>query len=1557
MQSDLPDVKIPFEQDLNEKCNPDWVKLLDKQCNTITIKSMIFIDKGHVVGHIVHNTDALPYGAICPVQSLTVPTTHTFGVMNTPIRIPVTNESFNTPTTVRNVTPNLFWVNVNGFFIHSLVDTGSEYSSIREDTLATFNIQATPLADSEINYSLGIAGKVPVLGTVVLNVKFLDIDLKEHLFKVIPKINDETDKIVLGHDFLVQKEIIYCGDRRILRGYDSEFHMWTYQSKLNSVTRIWSEIKCNIKNKFILKPGNVAVVSVDLNMPASLSEPEPSYYIENFSYGTEVNLIRPLNTQDMPYEHLSKKDLRYYTSFPENYYIINLDNPHFELDNQSSYSLYYKCNATVGKAYNIRTIHMNVPVVDPNYKNKYLTVKDEGTYDLHPQIECLLQQNVENRVVNKNNLIHNIDNNTVLNNQTSTENSLYDCDGELKINIEGDDAAINNRDLIADDPLLSDFNLPDEYNLKDPDEWTKESLKESVKIGDCPDGIAESLVDLLWTYKDTVSNSTTVEPSSLPEVHFIAKNDQIMYTPQYKFGAGTSAEIEQIVQDLFKANIIERTNSFFNNPIHLVRKKDGSGRICIDMRKVNTVLQTPVPSPLPSVEDVMSELHGMKVYSSLDLLSGFFQINLSPDSRKYTAFTTTHRYQYVRLPFGCSASPIEFTRLLNIALEDMLVPIQLSGDSVPRIHCKIYVDDLFLFSATHADHLQLLEMLFKLLSKNNLKLKLEKCNFVDKEVTFLGFKFTGTHVEKEKKYIQKVIDLPKPTTIKEVMRLLGSCVYIHRFIKSYATIARPLTRLATTCKKKMRGTVEWTPEMEEAYKKLKDYVAEEVKLVYPDYSAGAKKLVIATDASTVGTGGVLKQMQNGEECIIAFTSSTFNRTQLNYTTTELEILAIKAAIRAFHPFIAGRKFAVYTDHAPLAHLVSMRPFNGRIARTLEFLSNYDFEIVWIQGKENTWPDMLSRTCNWNEEQKNLLALNTIENYTYLPDTSNIVTPEYELEDSMLVALVQGALNLGLSCVGKDDKNKAMQLRLELVDEIEKHQDKYNFVTPSDWKSYRRPYCPLTLVFIQAFANLKGIDVIMYFGLDTPIVFKTEKENVQNRKIFIQSVCNRRFYLLKFKNPQVEVDVKLAIINAQIPYTTIDQIVNERDDPTVDTVDPLAYLNLANSDFSLNTNDFVEERTQHIQTIKHNLKEIRNMNMEDKIRPTLPKTVSYLEHTKAYDQEMNGQFREVHPEGYGSWYTRCCSHPYTTDCFVPLSCGDLRFCGNLDTGSSCSVLSLDVAEKLFKANKLTKLYDTQIHLVCAGGIAKDIRTRIVSADISMGTARLRGVKFILLPKEMMFSCAIIGNEVLSLKGLQLDFGSRVVQYNETIVVELARLRHPRFYTHRHLPPVENNMVLPITPEPYIQLEPNSTAEMINDIYYKMSQNVDETPQLSIEYFLSELDLLELQNSTKEIRRIRRIMSYPNFKFPPYLSQYNKIKNNLLIQDNIVYYKKAPYDQVPLLPTNCIITMALRIHDKYSHCGRDKLVDWVRTIAYHINLSELLGRICSTCPTCLLKNHTL
>ncbi|CAF4369725.1 unnamed protein product, partial [Rotaria magnacalcarata] len=207
---------------------------------------------------------------------------------------------------------------------------------------------------------------------------------------------------------------------------------------------------------------------------------------------------------------------------------------------------------------------------------------------------------------------------------------------------------------------------------------------------------------------------------------------------------------------------------------------------------------------------------------------------------------------------------------------------------------------------------------------------------------------------------------------------------------------------------------------------------------------------------------------------------------------------------------------------------------------------------------------------------------------------------------------------------------------------------------------------------------------------------------------------------------------------------------------------------------------------------------------------------------------------------------------------------------------------------------------------------------------MGTARLSGVKFILLPDDMMFSCAII-----------------------------VRLKHPRFYSHRHSPPVENKFVLPVNTEPYIKsISPEADKEF-DAIFNKIIQDVDDRPEFTLEHFINDLDLEHLQSSNKELRNLKKIMRCPDFKLPNYLSHYNHIKNKLSIINNIIYFTKEPYPPVPLLPTNCIISMALRIHDKYSHCGRDKLVDWIRTIAYHVKLSELLNKICTACPICLLK----
>ncbi|CAF2236425.1 unnamed protein product [Rotaria magnacalcarata] len=1638
------------------KLNSKWVGVMDEQHN----KTLTISGGDHEDVTFVGSSEPFLPNSLSVIQTLTAPQPRTYAIRNKVHRLRVTNESFNTPTSVKNVTPNLFWVNVNNKFIHSLVDTGSEYSSVRQDIVQQLNLEIMPLTSHQQNYSMGLGGKIPIVGIVLLNVQFCDVDLKLHQFKVIPCINTETDPLVLGHDFLVAKELIYCGDRRMLRGYYSNNIIWSYQSQENSVTRILSNIPCYTKNALRVQPKDTNETDINMDLPSYLLNNPYNYEIENLSYGIELNLVRPLNIHDKSYPDPNKYNIRYYTAYPNNFYVLDPEAPKIKLENQTNKVLTYKNNALLGKAYNIRIIYMNMPDVESELKNKYVLLVNNGVYVPPPKLyECMTKVNnliksQEDHCDNKDDF--NTNNNLNINdpleidtnntNMFSINNSLHAdnrkvsstlvsdnfpinsiSNGEddfsihsvgltdpaqyyytnhnnssLNINailndlqlsrvndgnnmsyIKNSDTVIDNNTVVkstndqdTDDVLLSEFNIPDEFNLKEPSEWTKDSLAEGVTIGDCSDEMKNKFLELLWEFKDTVSNSTTVAPSNLPEVHLMPKSNEVVYTPQYKFGNAVALEVEEIVEQLHKDKIVEFSNSLFNNPIHLVRKKDGTGRVCIDMRRTNLILERPSPSPLPSVEDVMSELHGMQVYSVLDLLSGFFQINLSPESRKYTAFTSVHRYQYVRLPFGCSASPIEFTRLLNIALHDILVPIKLSGDDKPRIHCKIYVDDLFLFSKNHNDHLELLRMLFKLLNDNNLKLKLSKCTFMSDTVSFLGFKFGQNCVEKEKKYVEKILKLPKPETIKDVMRFLGSCVYIHRFIKQYASIARPLTSVATTCKKKMRGKVEWTPEMEEAYEKLKDYVAEEVSLVYPDFSKGASPLIIAADASKVGTGGVLMQCQNGTEEIIAFTSSTFTPTQSRYSTTELEIIALKASIRAFHSFINGRHFILRSDHAPLLHLVSLRPFNARIARTLEFLSNYDYEVHWVAGINNTIPDMLSRTFSWQQTEKQMQLDEYVFNYEHLPVEKNVyVTLSPAGGDSLLFALMQGYHDIcQTDYIVRYGEVK--DLRKTLYDEITDHKDRYHLdITRKDthWTALKNNQHPLPLVFIQAFANLHGIDIEMYYGLDTPIIFKgvyvgKDKNNTHaGKKIMIQSIANNHFNLLRYKEPVCEATISYANYLKGKNITTIENVItigellckDESTDYDALFVEQLDFETLTNFTHSNNydkTENDILHRQQLIENIKQNLKPIEQIglaNITDNTNKLIELKHPAISCDKAYEQEMNGEFREVHPESYGNWYSRCCAHEYSTECFIPVVCGTVRFCANLDTGSSCSVLSLSVAKKLFEQGSLKKLYDTEIKLICAGGLTQVINTRIVTADISIGTAQLSGVKFILLPEDMMFSCAIIGNEILSSKGIELDFGARVVEYDESVIVELARLKHPRFYSYAHLPPVENNAVLPVTPEPYIKLNDRYTHEEINEIFYKVTINESAKPELTLDHFIGLTDLEELQNSTKELRNLKKIMQYSNFKLPSYLSHYSHVKNNLIMVDNILYFKKDPYDPVPVLPTNCVITMALRIHDKYSHCGRDKLVDLVKTIAYHVKLAQLIGRICSSCPICLLK----
>ncbi|CAF3769339.1 unnamed protein product, partial [Rotaria socialis] len=507
-QKELPSKKpSPIEQ-LEDQFNPSWTKELDKHCEGQDIKMLTLEARGHSLSRLVHNNNPFDAGDLTLISSPHTPYAHMFGILNKTRRIQVTNESFNTPTKVCNVMPNQFWVNVNNGFIYSLVDSDAEHSSIRQDMVEKLNLEMLPLNDDERKFSFVLAGKIPIL---------------------------DTDELVLGQDFLISKELIFCGDRLILRGYYSNDIIWTYKAEEFKITRILSNISCYSKSALKVKSHSNIKVPVKVDLPSHLVDNETNYEIKNFSYATYLNLIRPLNTDDIPDDGSTKYQLRYYTSYPDNFYIVDLKEPIMELDNQSNKDLNYKENSLIGKAYNIFTIYTNRLNVEEEYKNKYLTIKDKGIHEVEPSVrECLIKANVEegtaaagaNCNIKVSVYNHNFNENlTTMNNSNDISGSVCDNDNYFQHNIKMtlDNITVHNDTTIPDDPLLSDFNPPDEYDLKDPSEWTKDSLKDSVHVGPCPDDILEKFVELLWQNKDAVSNSTTVAPSSLPEVHLIPK--------------------------------------------------------------------------------------------------------------------------------------------------------------------------------------------------------------------------------------------------------------------------------------------------------------------------------------------------------------------------------------------------------------------------------------------------------------------------------------------------------------------------------------------------------------------------------------------------------------------------------------------------------------------------------------------------------------------------------------------------------------------------------------------------------------------------------------------------------------------------------------------------------------------------------------------------------------------------------------------------------------------------------------------------------------------------
>ena len=458
-------------------------------------------------------------------------------------------------------------------------------------------------------------------------------------------------------------------------------------------------------------------------------------------------------------------------------------------------------------------------------------------------------------------------------------------------------------------------------------------------------------------------------------------------SPVRRIPAVHKKEIHQLIQDMLARNVIQPSTSPWASPIVIVRKKDGSARFCVDYRKLNAITRKDA-YPLPRIDDTLDTLSGSQWFSTLDLLSGYWQVEVAEGDRDKTAFATqSGLFEFKVMPFGLCNAPATFQRLMDLVLA-----------GVQWSHCLVYMDDIIVVGRSFKDHLQNLSVVLQRLKDANLRLKPAKCSFCKTKVSYLGHIVSRHGVATDPEKTNKVSKWPTPTTISEVQKFLGLASYYRRFVKSYATIASPLHRLTE------RGRqFNWTSECATAFASLKQKLTNAPILAFPDFT---QPFLLDTDASHFGIGAVLSQVIAGKEKVIAYASRTLSKAERKYCVTRKELLAMVIFIQHFRPYLLGRQFTLRTDHSALKWLQTLKEPEGQLARWLEQLQEYEFEIIHRPGKQHSNADALSRRppcsqcnrddcaqsnpeCTTGKTQQQSLKMNALQE----EDTSAVITAE------------------------------------------------------------------------------------------------------------------------------------------------------------------------------------------------------------------------------------------------------------------------------------------------------------------------------------------------------------------------------------------------------------------------------------------------------------------------------------------------------------------------------------------------------------------------------------
>ena len=413
-------------------------------------------------------------------------------------------------------------------------------------------------------------------------------------------------------------------------------------------------------------------------------------------------------------------------------------------------------------------------------------------------------------------------------------------------------------------------------------------------------------------------------------------------------------KVKEKIEELVAMDIIEPVEgpTPWVSPVVVVPKQNDEIRLCVDMRRGNEAIIRE-RYQIPTLEEVLYDLNQSTAFSKLDLKWGYHQLELHPDSRSITTFTThCGLYRYKRLMFGTNSAPEVYQHVIQQTLQGCEGVANISDDNI--VHGR-----------STEEHNKRLQQVLKRLKEKNLTLNAEKCKLHMTQLVFVGLVLTDKGNGPTEDKVRAIVDAREPQNASEVRSFLGLANRNARFIPDFATVAEPLRRLT---KKGVR--FEFGDEQRKALTELKKRLSSAEILGYFDKDA---KTLIITDASPVGLGAVLIQEQHGVKRIISYASKSLSDVEKRYSQTEKEALAIVWACERFHVYLYGIEFELYTDHKPLETIYSSRSRPcARIERWTLRLQPDKFKVKYLPGGQNI-ADPLSRLSQTGGPVKTSLA--------------------------------------------------------------------------------------------------------------------------------------------------------------------------------------------------------------------------------------------------------------------------------------------------------------------------------------------------------------------------------------------------------------------------------------------------------------------------------------------------------------------------------------------------------------------------------------------------------